>query len=116
MSEIYEGRRSLRLIKTAFRQTRLRIKARFLSNRIKEDSERPAQVVSCSLEGRQAQFSMKKAASIIRIQSYSSLAPRYLKQKQLRRSDLARLFRSTMQIFPPFLTFQATGDNKKWRI
>lgn len=73
MSEIYEGRRSLRLIKTAFRQTRLRIKAHFLSNRIREDSEsessavilkeeegRPAQVVSRSLEGRQAQFSMKQ--------------------------------------------------------
>lgn len=60
LSEIYEGRRSLRLIKTALRQTRLRIKAPLLSNRIKEDSERPAQVVSRSLEGRQAQFSMKK--------------------------------------------------------
>lgn len=113
MSEIHECRRSLRLIKTAFRQTRLRIKARFLSNRIKEDSEsessavilkeeeeRPAEVVSRSLEGRQAVFH-EKAASIIRIQSYSSLAPHYLKQKQFRRADLARLITSTLQIFPP---------------
>lgn len=71
MSEIYEGGKSL--IKTAFRQAHLRIKAQFLSNRIKEDSEsessavilkeeeeRPMEVVSRSLEGRRAQFSMKK--------------------------------------------------------
>lgn len=107
MSEIHEGRRSLRLIKTAFRQTRLRIKARFLPNRIKEDSESDSEGRGRETRaGRQPLIRREtstvfheKAASIIRIQSSSSLAPQYFKQKRLRSSDLARLLTSTMQIF-----------------